>query len=453
MATGKAADKNKKVMDVSKPSETKAGATSKPVIIGHKPLIGDPMVREDVPVSELSPTDHKEVAEQSTEKTESETSPKKITIEEHAEEAEAPEEEAKQEAQPKESGMLPDKEEEQAADSAQEVVIAKKAIKLKPSVEAEDKVGNAAAVNTVLGDAQGVKEAEVAELERQEAAEKLAASGQYRVKLSGSSRHHGSKLRSIPMLVLLLLLVAGVLAYLAVDSGFIKSDINLPFHVFKQDAPAAPTTSVVSQTPSSTNTTDSSTPVTATPTIKIPANFTAYKMVDAAVSFAYPTDWGNVLVTPEKGYSKRDSTLSSSGVYAYKATFSKNSDIELVVTSNKYLPAARGRFYYDYLQWCKSTTNGKTYNSILNYKTSGGVDTPDQVTCDQGPLNDAFKLDADTISQDKVKDALSLAVIGDVYTHNLTTTGDLVVLHIKDATSKNAVTIKQLLPTILVNGG
>src|SRR5690242_12773596 len=42
-----AADKNaKKVMDVSKPSEVKASPTSKPVIIGHKPIKDTSVVSE-----------------------------------------------------------------------------------------------------------------------------------------------------------------------------------------------------------------------------------------------------------------------------------------------------------------------------------------------------------------------------------------------------------------------
>lgn len=441
-------------MDVSKPSETKAGATSKPVITGHKPLIGDPMVREDVPVSELSPTDSKDkpIADDDSKIEVSGKDEKPATETAGDNPGEVIEvkttKSANSRLKPSDELVEQTNKDKTAAGDEPEgsLVVDKTDDDSKESQSSSDGV-----IDEVLGDAKGVKEAELAEIERQEAVQKMAASGKYRIKLGTAARHRGGVQNTLVFGLIMLLLVL-ILGFLAIDSGFYKSSIKLPFHIFKQTSSESDTTPTVSsQKPADTtlpannssNQSNTITPVT------IPAGFTAYKMVDSGTSFAYPSTWGNVLVTPEKGYTKRDSGLSSDGVYAYIASFSKNQDVELAVTSNKFLPTTRGRLYYDYLQWC--LTSGKYYNSILNYKTSGGTDTPDKVTCDQGPLT-AVKLDSKSLQQLSVKDAMSGNTIGDIYTQNLTLTTDIVVLHIKDATSKNTADIKKLLLTVQAAG-
>lgn len=446
-------------MDVGKPSETKAAPTSKPVITGHKPLIGDPMVREDVPVSELSPTDSED---KPLELEDNKSEPK---TEEIDEKDDKPAEDSDDDSPAKPVESKASKSSNSRFKPSDELVEEVKKANAKPS-ETETALDKAkpetestdsgesksdGVIDEVLGDAKGVKEAEIAELERQEAAQKLAASGKYRVKL-GAAAHHRGGMQSSFVFGLIMLLLVLVLGYLAIDSGFYKTGLKLPFHVFKQTASGSDTASVAaSQKPakaaSSTNSSTGSSSGIAP--VVVPAGFTSYKMVDSGTSFAYPATWGNVLVTPEKGYTKRDKNLNSDGVYAYIASFSKNQDVELAVTSNKYLPAARARLYYDYLQWC--VTGSQFYNSILNYKTSGGTDTADKVTCDQGPLT-AVKLDSKTLQQLSVKDAVSGSTIGDIYSQNLTSTTDIVVLHVKDATAKNAADIQKLLLTVQAAG-
>jgi hypothetical protein len=53
--------------------------------------------------------------------------------------------------------------------------------------------------------------------------------------------------------------------------------------------------------------------------------------------------------------------------------------------------------------------------------------------------------------QQKTKDSAG-AVLGDLYTKNLTANKDIPVLRIKDSTMKNGDDIKKLLATIKVNG-
>src|SRR5262249_11366538 len=118
---------------------------------------------------------------------------------------------------------------------------------------------------------------------------------------------------------------------------------------------------------------------------------------------AYPTAWGAPAVTTDPGYSQRSSTAKSDGTYAYIVNFATNKDVQMAFTSAKYLPATRTSLYYDYLQWCTGTNDAKVYKSLMHFTTSAGVDTPSTVTCDQGPLTDATKLNSAAILQAKLR--------------------------------------------------
>jgi hypothetical protein len=116
------------------------------------------------------------------------------------------------------------------------------------------------------------------------------------------------------------------------------------------------------------------------------------------------------------------------------------------LTSSKYLPASDSKLYYQFLQWCVGTNDNKFYKQTLHATTENKVDIAGTVTCDQGPLTDATKLDDSTIVQLKTKDNAG-AVLGDLYTKNLTSK-DLTVLRIKDTQSKNSEDIKKLLSSV-----
>jgi hypothetical protein len=247
------------------------------------------------------------------------------------------------------------------------------------------------------------------------------------------------------MWLFILLFMAVVAAYLAIDAGLIKSDVNLPFHIFNKQKTSSSTSATQSKAAAPQ-------PVSQPPAQSaVPTGFTTYKVDGADVSFAYPTAWGTPTVTKDPGFSKRGSTNKSDGTHAYLVDFATNKDTEVALTSSKYLPAARAALYYDFLQWCTGTNDGKLYKQTLKFTTDAGkVDTPGTITCDQGPMTDAVKLDdTTTIFQQKTKDATG-AVIGDLYTKNLPTK-DLTVLRVKDAQSKNGDDIKKLLATIKLN--
>jgi hypothetical protein len=233
--------------------------------------------------------------------------------------------------------------------------------------------------------------------------------------------------------LIILVLLAG--AYIAIDSGLVGSGINLPFHIFKQKS-APPAASTQTPTPSQP----------AANTVTLPVGFTEYKLAGTSITFAAPTAWGQPNSSPDPGYSIRSATAKSDGSYAYLVDFDTNKGVEIAVTSSKYLPPARGALYYDFLQWCTGTNDSKIYKSLLHFTTVNKVDTPSTTTCDQGPLDDATKLDSSTIVQLKTKDPAG-AVLGDLYTKNLTNS-DLPVFRVADKTMTNSADIKQLLATV-----
>ncbi len=236
-------------------------------------------------------------------------------------------------------------------------------------------------------------------------------------------------LKKFLLMVLLPLLLIGSGVYLALDAQLVANKVKLPFELFKESAAPAETTVV---------------PTTTTPTTKtVPPGYSAYSDSAMPFSFNYPTSWGAPTVTTEQGFSKRGGDNKSDGIYAYLVGFATNKDVQMAVTSTKFLPPARGALYYDFLGWCVNPADNKIYATVLPFTSASGVDTPTQATCNQGPLNDATKIDASTIVQTDTK-AADGSSLGDVYTKNL---GDanIAVVRIKDATRKNGTDIKIIL--------
>jgi hypothetical protein len=224
----------------------------------------------------------------------------------------------------------------------------------------------------------------------------------------------------------------------------LKSSIKLPFHILNKQkypgtaatsTPPAKTTAPVSQPPAQSAT---------------PTGFKAFTFSDSGISLSYPATWGSPVTEPSliDGYTKRGGSNKPDATYAFVIDFTTNKDVEVTLTSSKVLPAANNTAYYTFIQWCTGTNDGKFYKQTLHFTSAAGVDTPSTITCDQGPLTDASKLDDTTIVQLKTKSTAG-TVIGDLYTKNLTKEG-YPVLRVKDATMKNGEDIKKLLATIKV---
>jgi hypothetical protein len=237
------------------------------------------------------------------------------------------------------------------------------------------------------------------------------------------------KRKKSPLLLFLVgLLVLIIVAYLIIDAGVVKTSIKLPFHVFKQDTVAPPAASTAASAPS------------------VPIGFTAYKIATTNVNFAAPAAWGVPTSTTDPGYSKRSADAKSDGAHAFIVDFATNKDVQVSITSAKYLPAARAVQYYDFLQWCTGTSDIKTYLGALQFTSADKVDTATTVSCTQGPINDATKLNSTTIVELNSKDSAG-ASFGDLYTMN-TTDKEFVVFRVKDKSMKNSADIKKLLNTV-----
>jgi hypothetical protein len=391
-------DENR-VFDVSKPGRGAPSPTSKPVIVGHQPRINDPMVNKEeggglnfgteAPATKINVHDeiHDHGIEPPAAAKFEETEPAHDSwIAPAAEEPAAPEPPAPEPNLPPVSMPEPLAEHEPSTPSAR-----------------TDSPNPAAAepASDFSGHVEGLH-------------------------LSAPKKKGNAKYAALGIIILL------IAAYLAIDSGAIGSGINLPFHVFKQKtapAPAASSTAVTTQSP-------------------IPAGFTKYNLTGTSITFDAPVSWGQPSSTLDPGFSARGGTNQSDGTYAYLVDFASNKDVEIAVTSSKFLPAARASLYYDFLQWCVGTNDSKFYLQSLHFTTSADkVDSPATVSCDQGPIGNAQKLDSATLLMPQVKAGDGKTVIGDIYVKNLSGTA-LPVFRVKDAAGKNGTEIKQLLSTI-----
>lgn len=253
--------------------------------------------------------------------------------------------------------------------------------------------------------------------------------GSYETQLPAGKSVHHHRPRIWVWIIIVLVLLASI--YAAVDA---KTNL-LPLHIFPRSDKTSGNSSanISSQSQAITKST-------------VPTGFSSYQVTGTTIEFDYPTSWGEPTTAKDSGFSQRGTGKTSDGVHAYIIHFATNKDVEVAVTSSKYLPVARAALYYDYLQWCSGTNDGKFYKESLHFTTANGIDTSGTVACDQGPLTDASKISNALIVQNKTKDA-SGADLGDVYTANLNVTG-LPVLRVKDIKMVNADDIKILVSSI-----
>ena len=385
---------NDRVFDISKPHKVSPSANSRPVIVGHHPIMNDPMVTENRPDepehSAGSTMSHKPLAFKLPD-------PDNLKSDTTAAD------------DSKKSFFMPQSPPETEKPPAQET---HQPSNIYPEHEAPAPANPAHPAATGLGPAQAGGPLSDLPLPTHHGHQP-------------HNHHPVSKRQWAPVLAVLVLLFA----YALLDA---KTTVSLPFYIFRNTTPAAPATVPPSTVVSS-----------------LPSGFKAYKL--ATASFDYPAVWGAPVTTTDPGFSKRGTGSVSDGTHAYVVNFTVNKDVQLAFTSSKYLPASRSALYYDYLSWCTGTNDDKFYESTLHFATDSGIDTPTTVTCDQGPLSGVNKLNATTIVQlnSTMPDGTAL---GDMYIKNLISP-DLPVVRVKDATMTNAASIKILLGTVKTSNG
>lgn len=392
---------DERVFDISKPHHHKPDPTGKPVIVGHHPQMPDPMVRDHVPDKPQS----------------TELAGSSALV-----------------GEPASTSGLPPVPPVSGPDSFMEQP------QITPPPPSEPKIPDFAAPGTIHEPGAVQPPALSTGQVDGPASHQPAAEPHHTWQPSSElpipahhGHHHGRRSKKLPLIILAIVVILTGL-YAAVDAGLILSSENLPFHIFKQDE-AANTQTVTPPPPASSTST-------------LPTGFAVYKVENTDISFAYPVNWGLPATVTDPGYSKRGGANQSDGTYAYLINFTTNKDVQVAITSSQFLPAVRTPLYYDFQRWCSGTADGKFYKQLLRFSTANKVDTPTTVTCDQGPLSDATKLEGQEaiIFQAKTTNPDGSA-LGDLYTANLRN-NDWPVLRVKDATSANSDNIKKLLITI-----
>lgn len=209
--------KDDKVFDVAKPGKSGPSPTSKPVIVGHKSMIEDPMVKKDsIPVTDAGSNEAADNTQPTSEKPE---------LSPHEAKTVMPLSDA-------------EKVEEKPAATAEDETKPTEPVSEAAPAPAEPTENQEAAVSDSVPDEPEKtpkptdKDAKAAEEEkaRQEAIQKLIESKQYVVHV-GESHHRKSRKGVIIVLLVLLLVVVG--ADLAVDAGYIDVGFKPPVDLIK----------------------------------------------------------------------------------------------------------------------------------------------------------------------------------------------------------------------------
>lgn len=222
-----ASDKNKKqVMDVSKPGKTAAEASSRPVIVGHKPLVQDPMVTAE---------ESKEETTDAIPETNSPAASKKIIAplsdaDKEIDEPNDPDAVSDEPAAADDGNEALEQDEaaeEPAADEAETTEDAE-AETPPPETESTDSVVVDAVIDQVGDKKQDELEAEE-ERKRQESISKLVAEKKYFVPIGKAHRKSGRA--SLIITLFLLAVLIGVLV--AIDAELLDAGFSLPFDLIK----------------------------------------------------------------------------------------------------------------------------------------------------------------------------------------------------------------------------
>lgn len=203
----------KKMDDVSKPGETPASATSRPVIVKHRSIAKDPMVAPANP-SQLKSDTEPDATEEEGEKEDKDepVSRKAPTLEPSARAIS----ESEKTIEPSDKDEDTQEEEDKLTDTE------------KPSDATNNQSLGTAAVDVLANEAVKNKKDNKQEREKQEAIAKHIAEKTYFAPVGQISKRR-AKIHGL--LLLLLLVIVG--AYLAIDAGFVLTDLTLPFDFIK----------------------------------------------------------------------------------------------------------------------------------------------------------------------------------------------------------------------------
>lgn len=202
---------SEKVNDVSKPGETPASSNARPTITGHSPVIKiDPMVAFSSSKNQSEDEDNKE----------GQTKKKPYAAK------------SKTKISPISEDMKDDEKDNESDDNEKNT---NKTDKPKETEEKTSPVGSESAAIDAIAQTADVKKAESKEAEEEQKHKdyisELIKSGKYRLPIIEGG-HKGSAERLVSWIFLLLLL-ASVITYLAIDAEYIDIGFNVPFEFIK----------------------------------------------------------------------------------------------------------------------------------------------------------------------------------------------------------------------------
>ncbi len=292
------------VMDVTKPGKSTPSASSRPIIVGHKPMIQDPMVNEAAPSDDSSESQKIEV---------NRTAPKVLQPLDQSLSAEAADdsEQDPDGAEPKEDINQPSPAADEA--SAETESTADQQPESQPTVE---KTTETKIVETVVEKAANKKgdksdKDDKAAKEKQEKINKLIEEKKYFVPV-GEPVAKKRRGKILALILLILILVGG---YAAADYF---TDWPLPYEFFKN----------TQQETIADENSDQANSITAEPdqqdeSANLPAGYAKFEDNDLGFSFAYPEVWGE----PKVGPSVESDHLSSGS--EFEISFSNNNKVTI----------------------------------------------------------------------------------------------------------------------------
>lgn len=287
------AEPEKKFMDVAKPEDAKTDIGGKPMIIGHKSMASDPMVRDRT----------------------------------------LPEENEAQVIKP-EVQVQPPSISQKTIDPPAETVVGKKE-EIKPN-DSELKTVEKEDVNKeVASTAEDLKiDANAEAMEREDRIRKIIDSKEYRVNIKQA---RGASKKLIWILVGLLLLAVGALFYF-VDTKKLDIGFDLPFSIFgeKEQSKNIENVKVEEQVKDSdkTVTEEKNTDIAKS------AELVSYKNDAFGISFGYPKTWGTVTVEQINGYA--DQSYANELPYFLDVSFSEQKEVTLRIINGRAFEGGRG---------------------------------------------------------------------------------------------------------------
>lgn len=322
--------KEKKVMDVAKPEDAKTDIGAKPMIIGHKSLASDPMVREEEKTQEDKT---EQIVEKPTEKILPPSQRQKTIaqIEENMGGKKAVEEPSKSE---KKIEPVSASENLKTAEESKSGETSTSDSGTKPDEKSELATG-ATETKTDQDASKDEKNPEIdpvaIELEKQEEVRKLIESKKYFVSIKQA---RASNTKSLTLVLILVLVLGLMTLFYLVDTNRLDVGFKLPFSLFDNTNTATQTmqplpeeTMKTPDAPKGNEQTSSNDTVT-------------YTNQDFNVSFEYPATWGSAKVEQINGYT--DQSYSSEIAHFLDVSFSQKSEVSIRVINGRATEGGRG---------------------------------------------------------------------------------------------------------------